>query len=165
MLHFNFLIKNKFSDFSYDLFRILADNMSKIAPTGNTLENNYKIWFEAIENGLKKDQRKIILIYFHNELIGFFQYYTNNDLFMMEEIQIKPQYQGKENIFRELYGYVISNLSNQICLVEAYSNTKNRKSQAILRKMGLSIIGKNKNGDSYHFRGDYQSLLKWYNHA
>ena len=28
------------------------------------------------------------------------------DAFMMEEIQIRNEYQSKDNIFRDLYGYV-----------------------------------------------------------
>ena len=162
MLHFKFLDKNKFSLYSKDIFLILANNMSMIAPTGNDFEDDFTIWHEAVENGLKHDTRKIILIYFDNELIGFFQYYTNVDIFVMEEIQIISKMQGKENIFRSLYGFIFSVLPPQIKIVEAYANKTNHKSQNILTKLGLSIIGENKNGNSYHYRGDFANLLNWY---
>lgn len=77
---------------------------------------------------------------------------------MMEEIQFKPEYQGR-NVFRALYGFLL--LKEDIKFVEAYANTSNHKSIGILEKLGLSKIGTNKNGNSYHFRGKYSDLIKW----
>ena len=80
---------------------------------------------------------------------------------MMEEIQFKPEYQGK-GAFRDLYGFVLSNIKIDIQFVEAYANIKNTKSIAILQKLGLLNIGLNKNGRSYHFKGKFSDLVKWY---
>lgn len=43
-----------------------------------------------------------------------------------------------------------------------YANKNNMKSQGILKRLGLTIDGENKNGNSYHFSGKYDNLLKWY---
>ena len=64
-------------------------------------------------------------------------------------------FKGKYNIFRTLYGVVLEHINEDIRFVEAYANKKNTKTIGILEKLGLSIIGENKNGISYHFRGTY----------
>lgn len=158
---FEYLKKADFSTISFVIFNILADNMEKIAPTENTREEDYKCWYEGVSNGLKRDERQIILIKDVDSIIGFFQYYINNDTFMMEEIQFKPEYQGK-NIFRKLYGFLIPNIRDEIKFVEAYANIENHKSIGILENLGLYKIGMNKNGHSFHFRGKYSDLIKWY---
>lgn len=159
---FSYLNNADFETVSFDLFNILADNMEIIAPTGNTREEDYKCWFSAVSEGLQRTERQIILIKEKQNIIGFFQYYVNSDTFMMEEIQIKSAYHGK-NIFRDLYGYIISNIGEDIEFVKAYVNITNHKSIGILEKLGLSKIGMNKNGRGYHFKGNYSDLLKWYN--
>ena len=104
------------------------------------------------------------MIYFGDDLIGFFQYSANTDgVFMMEEVQIMPNYQGKEyGIFRKLYGFLFSILPSDIKTVEAYANKKNLKSQQILLHLRLQVTGESKNGNSYHYQGDFDNLHKWY---
>jgi len=160
-LSFDFLDKSDFYIAAVELFEILADNMEKIAPTGNSREEDFKCWYEGVSDGLKRDERQIVLIKDADSIIGFFQYYTNTDTFMMEEIQLKPEYQGK-NIFRKLYGFLIENIDENIKFVEAYANITNYKSIGILEKLGLSKIAMSKNGRCYHFKGRYIDLIKWY---
>lgn len=118
MIKFRFLNKSAFDSLSKVIFTILAANMSEIAPTENSYEDDYNSWFAAVKEGLAKEKRKIILIFSGDELIGFFQYYTSGNKLMMEEIQIRSDWQGKE-IFRSLYGFLISNLPPEIHDVEA----------------------------------------------
>ncbi len=161
MISFEYLNKADFPVIAQAIFDILADNMSEIAPTGNTVEEDFKLWFGAVSDGLKRAERKIILIKENENLAGFFQYYTNTDTFMMEEIQFKPEYQGK-GVFRELYGFILANIKENLAFVEAYASIRNTKSIAILQRLGLSDVGLNKNGLSYHFKGDFSDLIKWY---
>lgn len=168
------LVKNTLSDIKCEclnkldfpsvcrfLFNILADNMSDIAPTGNTREEDYICWFNAVSNGLQRDERQIILIKDKDVIVGFFQYYTNEEKFMMEEIQFKPEYQGK-GILRKLYGFVLGRIRMDIRFVEAYASTSNKKSIDILERFGMQNIGLNKNGRSYHFKGRLTDLKEWY---
>ncbi len=111
---------------------------------------------------MKQDVRQIVLIKENDNLIGFFQYYTNEDTFMMEEIQLKLNYQGK-GIFRKLYGFLISGIGVDCDFVEAYANIANSKSIGILKRLGLEKIGMNKNGSCFHFKGKYSSMFKWLN--
>lgn len=161
MATFQFLNKLEFEGISKDLFSILATNMSEIAPTGNAYEDDFNSWFTAVKEGLQKEQRKIILMRSGEELIGYFQYYINNGTLMMEEIQIRSDWQNRD-IFRSLYGFLIAHLPLEIHVVEAYANKKNTKSQGILKHLGLNVDGENKNGNSLHFHGKYNDLLNWY---
>lgn len=160
-LSFEYVNKPDFSAVADDIFSILADNMASIAPTGNSREEDFNLWSDAVSEGLQRAERKIILIKDKENFVGFFQYYTNDDTFMMEEIQFKPEYQGK-GVFRTLYGFVIHQIRKDIRFVEAYANISNSKSICILEKLGLTNSGLNKNGRSYHFKGNYSDLLKWY---
>ena len=163
-LSFEYMNKPDFSAVADDIFNILADNMTIIAPTGNTREDDYECWYQSVSDGLKRDERQIVIIKDNDNIIGFFQYYTNEDTFMMEEIQFKPEYQGK-GVFRALYGFVIPHIRDDIEFVEAYASISNSKSIGILENFGLTNIGLNKNGRSYHFKGRYSDLLKWYNNG
>ncbi len=109
MTAFEYLNKLEFSVISNEIFNILADNMTVIAPTGNSKEDDYKCWHDAVSSVLQSEERQIILIKDNDKIIGYFQYSTNTDTFMMEAIQFKPEYQGK-GIFRELYGFVFLNI-------------------------------------------------------
>lgn len=159
-----YLNKAEFSSLSRVLFDILADNMEKIAPTGNTREEDFKCWLEGVSKGLERDERQIVLIKNNDSVIGFFQYYINEGTFMMEEIQLKSEYQGK-GIFRELYGFLLGSIGRDLQFVEAYANTANHKSIGILEKLGLAKIGMNKTGSCYRFKGNYSDLIRWYNAA
>lgn len=140
-----------------ELFNILADNMTKIAPTENTREEDYKCWVEGVSSALKCNERQIVIIKDLDTIIGFFQYCVNSDTFVMEEIQFKFEYQGK-NVFRKLYGFLIENLGYDIEFVEANVNKDNHKSMGILEKLGLSRAGINKNGRSFRYKGKYADL-------
>lgn len=159
MIKFSFLDKSNSEKIMPILFDILFENMSEIAPTGNSYAEDYKIWSENAIPALKREFRQIILIINEDMIIGYFQYYTNNGLLMMEEIQIRKEYQ-EQGIFRNLYGLIIEHMLYDVSVVEAYANKKNPKSQAILMRLGLSVIDETQN--KYHFKGDYTCLVSWY---
>lgn len=143
------------------MFALLYANMSVIAPTGNTYEEDFAYWSTCMTPVLEEGRSSVILLLHEDELCGYFQYSINNDTFMMEEIQFGPAYQGS-GMFHELYRYLTSVVPIETKYVEAYANKKNEKSQGVLKHLGLKVIGENKNGKSYHFRGDYQKLYERY---
>lgn len=63
MIRFQYLKKDDFEAFSATLFDILAHNMYKIVPTGNTREEDFACWYCAVGEGLKKENRQIVLIF------------------------------------------------------------------------------------------------------
>ena len=161
MIRFEYLRKSDFSVLSQQIFDILADNMTVIAPTGNTRKEDFGMWHDAVGDGLQREERQIILIKDKETLVGYFQYSINKDTFMMEEIQLKSAFQGK-GVSRELYGFVLKDIKNDLQFVEAFASINNNKSIGILEKFGLSNTGLNKNGRSYHFKGNFSDLIKWY---
>ncbi len=163
MGEFLFLDKQKLDVFLPRLFEILHSNMSLIAPTNNSYEDDFEIWSSHIIPAIQKEQRQIVLMCVESELVGYFQYYINSDTdsLMMEEIQIKKEFQGT-GLFSEFYNWLIKNLPKDIMYVEAYANKKNLKSQSILKHLGLVESGKNKNGNSFYFKGAYVNLLNKY---
>ena len=108
MGEFLFLDKQKLDLFLPRLFEILYSNMSLIAPTNNSYEDDFEIWSSHIIPAIQKEQRQIVLMYVDNKLVGYFQYYTNSDTdsLMMEEIQINKEFQGT-GLFSEFYNWLI----------------------------------------------------------
>ena len=160
-ISFCFLDKSKSEMILPMLYDILYSNMNVIAPTGNSYEQDQSEWTSCILPALEKTQRQIVLIYDDDVIIGYFQYYVNSNVFMMEEIQIKKEYHGS-GIFGQLYHWLIKMIPHDILYVEAYANKKNIKSQAILKHLGLEVIGENRNGNSFHFRGNYRTFTEKY---
>lgn len=138
--------------------------MSVIAPTGNTREEDYAVWYQALSRRMQEESWQIVLIFEASteKLIGYFQYSLSGEVFMMEEVQIALPYQGKYGLFRSLFAFVLPKMEPNIAFVEAYVNRNNVKSMAILERMGLQKIGCNKNGNSFHYRGSFSDLLRWF---
>lgn len=158
---FEYANKSQLENLLPELFAILHANMSSIAPTGNTYEDDYKIWFSNICPSMDKPQRKIILMYKEESIVGYFQYSVHCETFMMEDIQVNKAYHGT-GIFSALYAWLLRQLPGDIQTVEAFASKKNFKSQGVLEHLGLMPIGENKNGKSYHYRGEYKKLLDKY---
>ena len=164
MIDFYFLRQDEFRQYADRLFSVLYDNMSQIAPTGNDREDDYSCWLDANKETLKNENERMVIGVQKetHEIVGYFQYTVQNNIFFMGEIQIKKSFQGKYNIFERIYGFVLDNIRENVDVVEAYARKENTKSIGILGKLGLSIVGENKRGTSYHFRGTYTDLLNWH---
>ena len=152
------LDKNEVRCWLPQLFSILHENMSVIAPTGNTYEEDYALWSGAVAPAMQKEKRQIVLILSEDTLIGYLQYYTNETTFMIEEAQIKQAHQGR-GVLRSAFAFICDHISQDVLYAEAYANKKNTRSQTILESHGFVRIGENKNGNSYHYNADCQAFL------
>ncbi len=163
MFSFEYLDKSDFDSYASELFEILYGNMSVIVPSGLSCEEDFSSWSSAFGGAFKgREPRKILLVLSQErEVVGFFGYCVSTDTFMMEEIQLLPQYQGKHGIFRNLYEFVIGQLPKNLKYVEAYAHKNNSKSLSVLGKLGLDTVGENSSGSCYLLRGEYSSLLQW----
>ncbi len=160
MLSFEFLDKMEFSALAPSLFDILYENMSVIAPSKNSREEDEKTWYEAVSGGLARENRQIVLIKDAESIIGFFQYYINPRTFMMEEVQFLPEYQGR-GALRELYRFLMLHIPGETPSVEAFADLRNARSMDILLKMGLSPVSEE--SGLCHFCGTLEGLRKWIN--
>lgn len=154
---FKFVEENEIDRAIPELFQILYTNMNAIAPTGGDYKQDLAVWRDYIAPAVQEGRCRIVRMLCNGELAGYFQYHTSEDSFMMEEIQIKPAYQGT-GLFRELYRWLKNELPTGLAYVEAYANKKNLKSQGILESLGLERIGENQSGSSYLYRGSYEKL-------
>ena len=141
------------------LFDILYSNMHEISPMGNTYEEELADWISRVSPALEKAPRRILIIYDGDEIVGFFQYFVNNGLFMMEEIQLRDAYKGS-GVFRELYTYLTGIIPENTELTEAYADKNNHKSIEILSYLSLEIVEEDES--FYHFRGRYENILRKY---
>lgn len=158
---FKYADKQNIEDILPCLFDILYSNMSIIAPTGNTYEDDLKEWLSNITPAMQKGPRQIVLMFVDNKLVGYFQYYIFSDSLMMEEIQIRKDYQST-GLFQLFYSWLIKKLPKNIKYVKAYSDKVNYKSQGILEHLGLIKSGEDKNGNFLYYKGDYAVLLEKY---
>ena len=110
---------------------------------------------------MTKDARQIVLMYSHDDLAGFFQYYVSDKTLMMEEIQISKQYQGT-GIFASFYTWLVTHLPQTPEYVEAFSEADNHRSQQILIHLGLKKIGSVQDGTFYHYKGNYKNISDRY---
>ena len=159
--HFIFADKAEPQALLPHLFELLYANMSLIAPSDKTYEEEYAEWFSNVCPALQKPQRQIVLMYCNGQICGYFQYYVNLGRFMMEEIQIEKEHQGK-GLFTAFYSWLVRQLPSDIKNVEAYAHKANDKSQGILQHLGLERIGEDEESNTYHYRGAYQNLLNRY---
>ena len=163
MVSFEFVNPLEFDKYSEKLFAILADNMSKIRPTGGTYEEDFLTWIGYQTKAVIEENQKTILIFDEENVIGYFAYVLEEDSVLMESIQFSENYHGKDQIFRKLYGFFLGCLPEKILYVTAYSDKLNLKSQGILKRFGLEKIGENKSGKAYLYKGTIVNLKDWYN--
>ena len=156
---FNFADKNDMPTLLCRLFDILYCNMKVITPSGKTKEEDFDEWYSSVYPAMQKAQRQIVLMYAEDELVGFFQYYVNGGVFMMEEIQIEPKWQGS-GIFGAMYSWLLPRLDAEIKVVEAYAHEKNSASMAILEHLGLCKQSQSR--EFLLYRGEYGVLADKY---
>ena len=139
------------------MLEILASNMRIIAPTGDSYEEDRKIWLAEAVPAFEH----VILIFDDGQLAGYFQYRLQDNTLRMDEIQFAKPYQGS-GLFRRLYQYIITIIPQDTQHVAACANKMNQKAQDILEYLGLQRIGENKNGKSFIYNGAYQAILEKY---
>ena len=155
---FSFLNKAKARDVLPLLFDILHENMDKIAPSGLTYEAEREEWLGAVAPALTKAPRQIVLMHDGEILAGFLQYYVNNGIFMVEEIQLKSVYQ-RTRLLYELCRFLTDVIPSDTQYIEAFVHEKNVTSQKLQRSLGMAHVDTKGNG-ILHFRGDCQKLFK-----
>ena len=113
------------------MFEILASNMRIIAPTGDSYEEDRRIWLAEAVPAFEH----VILIFDDAQLAGYFQYRLQDNTLRMDEIQFAKPYQGS-GLFRRLYQYIITIIPQETQHVAACANKANNKAQNILEYLG-----------------------------
>ncbi len=161
---FRYLEKEDFPKCASALFEIMHTNMSVIAPSENSYDEDFRCWLDTFgKTFCNRAEWEIVIIESEEKIGGFFAYSCKDNTFTMQEIQFADSIKGKDRIFRKLYCFVTDSLPADLTYIEAYAHKNNEKSIAILRRLGLKNISTNKNGECYHFKGDYEDYLLWLN--
>ena len=155
---FSFLDKANASDVLPSLFDILYENMSKIVPTAQSYETERVEWLSAVTPAIQKAPRQIVLMHDGEALAGYLQYYVNNGVFMVEEVQLKPKHQ-RTLLLYELCRFLTDVIPSDTQYIEAFVHEKNTDSQKTQRSLGMAHVDTKENG-ILHFRGDCQTLFK-----
>lgn len=160
-LAFRYLEGHEFSEYLPVLHGILYENMLCVSPCRESRREAYRVWYKNVYPALFKPARKIILMYAEHELSGFFQYYVNGSMLMMEEIQIVKVRQGS-GLFRAFFTHLTGILPETLKTVCAYCEKPNLKSQQILKHLSLANVPEKNDGDFLFFEGEYQALYEAY---
>lgn len=139
------------------LFDLFYENMSVIAPSGMPYEAERDEWMSNVAPALEKAPRKVLLALDGEKLAGYLQFYTRNDLLMVEELQIRRRYQGGL-LFLRLCRKLLADLPEQIRIVEAYAHRSNDRSRKMMGRLGMAELPED--GPFVHLRGDADWIRK-----
>ena len=152
-IRFEYADKTRLEALLPGLFAILRDNMGNIAPV------EWEAWRAQVQPALAKAARQLVLMRSGGDIVWFFQYYVSGETFMMEEIQLKPEYQGT-GLFGRFFSWLIRQLPKGLKTVAAYAHADNHKSRNILTHLGLHEAGAD--GAYLYFEGDYTMFEKYF---
>ena len=159
MFRFTYLNKQEKEHWLPKLFDLLYENMQSIASSGLSYQEEKRQWMEAVSPALEKAPRQIILCFAEEELAGYVQFYTRDNLLMVEEVQIAKAYH-RSFVFYRLCRFLLEELPPEITVVEAYAEKRNLHSQRIMRKLGIEIV--EEEGIFVHLRGDGKKIKEKY---
>ena len=132
------------------LFDLYFENMNRIAPEDAPYDAQQREWVACIGEALTKDPRQILLIYGEGKLAGFCMYYINKGLLMIEELQLRPEYQRTAALL-PLYRH-FRKLTGNIEYVECFAHKQNSHSRKLITKWGMESVGETPDGRIIHFR-------------
>lgn len=141
------------------LFDLLYENMQAIAPSGLSYEQERKQWLSAVSPALEKTPRQIILCFVDEKLAGYIQYYIREQMLMVEEVQLKKKYH-RTCLFYKFCKHLMSVLPDNLQIVEAYANKRNRNSICLMKKLGLHPCEADTDSPFVHMRGATEAVYK-----
>lgn len=140
------------------LFDLYYENMHRIAPSGLSWGEERSQWLSEVSPALDKEPRQIILCLQDGIVQGYLQYYTRGSLLMIEEIQIRPAFQGTL-LFHRMCRYLSRNLPKNIEILEAYADSRNIRSKSIMYRLSFQETGESPFPGLVHFRADAAAVF------
>ena len=139
------------------LFDLFYENMQSIAPSDLPYEQQKQQWLGEVSPALEKAPRQIVLCFVNDTLAGYIQYYTNQNLLMIEEIQIAKACQNT-TLFYSLCKHFATVLPADLETIEAFALKQNLNSRNLMQKLGMTQIDEHEN--FVHLRGSVQSIKR-----
>ena len=147
-----FLDKHSEMHLMEPLFDLLYENMRSIAPSGLGYEEEKQQWLSEVVPAMAKAPRQIVLMYDGDSLAGYLQYYIRNELFMVEEIQIRKDCRST-SLFAALWKFMLRVIPEDTHIIEAYADPRNLSSRRLMEKLGMQPVEDSSCGNLLHFRG------------
>lgn len=161
MIRFTLLNKQDKDLWLPRLFDLLYDNMRSLAPSGLDRETEKQQYLAAVSPALDKAPRQILLCFCDDQLAGFLQYYTRDNLLMVEEVQLCPALR-RTFIFYRMCAWLARQLPAGITVVEAYADTRNIPSRRLMEKLGMTQLPSPADSPFVHFRGHAAPLRAFF---
>lgn len=139
------------------LFELYYENMSKIARSGLTYGEEREEWLENVSPALDKDPRQVLLALDGENLAGYVMFYTRDELLMVEEVQIRKEYQGGL-LFLRMCRKLLGDLPDTIRRVEAFAHRGNGRSRSLMERLGMYAVEEEADSPFVHLRGDARTV-------
>lgn len=160
MITFTLLDKTQREQWLPLMFDLLYGNMHGIAPGGLCYNREKGEFLTELCDALEKAPRQILMCLLDGKLIGYLQYYTRDDLLMIEEIQLRKEFQ-RTTLFYSICKHLLRILPGGIAWVEAYADRRNTHSQQLMQKLGMENIAPD-DALFLHFRGSADRFLHYF---
>lgn len=157
MITISYLNKAEKEKWLPQLFDLFWDNMRLIAPGEGSYAEEKQQWLANVSPALEKAPRQILLCLDGEELLGYLQYYTRQDLLVLEEVQLRRDYQ-RTLLFHRLCRSLIRILPGKIRYVEAYADRRNLYSRKIMEKLGMEPLPEGEASPFVHLRGTAEQI-------
>ena len=152
MIEFKYLNKSEKNTFLPLLFDIFYANMSEHLQSSKSYEQERDEWLSEVSAALGKEARKMIVCTDGESPVGFLMYYVREDMLMIEEVQLKEEFQ-RTRAFYLLCRHLMRALPENIMTVEAYAHKSNQNSQNLMLALGMECIGAIESLGIVHLRG------------
>ena len=139
------------------MFDLMYENMKDIAPSGLEYGEGRAEFLSNVSPALEKGPRQVLLAVEDGALLGYLQYYTRDDLLMVEEAQIRKDHQNTL-LFLGLCRALLKLLPAEIRVVEAYADPRNSKSRRLMARLGMEEVPES--GAFIHLRGSARKIWK-----
>ena len=158
-LEIKYLSKTEIINLLNDMYEIISNNMKDIIDTGNSDDENYMNWKNSMYEELTKSNKKWVGAFENKKLIGYFLYKINSDFLNIDEIQIVKEHQGDGYTFKNLLKTILNEkIAKTEFKITTYVNKSNEKSNAIVKKLGFTILEVKERGIKYVI--SYNKLLE-----
>ena len=141
------------------LFDLFYENMQAIVLSDLPYEQQKQQWLGEVSPALEKAPRQIVLYFVNDTLAGYVQYYTNQNLLMIEEIQIKKAYQHT-TLFYGVCKHLATALPADLETIEAFALKQNLNSRKLMQKLGMTQIDEDET--FVHLRGFVQDIKRFF---
>lgn len=142
-----------------ELFELFYDNMHDIAPFSGSFQQEQQNWIAEISPALDKAPRQIILCHADGKLAGYIQYYIRGSMLMVEELQVRKEYQ-RTCLFYRFCRYLLSVLPRDLQTIEAYAHKGNHHSIRMMERLGMQIC--EEAAPFVHLRGPAEAVCRFF---